>query len=143
MANKTPEDKLKALKKDVEGQTGEKVETKTDKPGAKQKAKKEKVEKEEKVKLSKVVEDLGIEGLDTKTARKILRKGKKEGDGKQTWAWAPEEVKSIKDHLKTSFEDAKQAKADAKKIREDERAAKKEAAKAEKKETAKKESEEE
>lgn len=141
---KTPEDKLKALKKDVEGQTGEKVETKTDKSGAKQKAAKKKVEKEEKVKLSKVVEDLGIEGLDTKTARKILRKGKKEGDGKQTWSWAPEEVESIKDHLKTSFEDAKQAKADAKKIREDERAAKKEAAEAEaeKKKTAKKDEEE-
>ena len=141
--SKTPEDKLKALKKEVEEQTGEKVETKTDKPGAKQKAKKEKVEKEEKVKLSKVVEDLGIEGLDTKTARKILRKGKKEGDGKQTWAWTPEEVEDIKDHLKTSFEDAKQAKAEAKKIREDEKVAKKEAAKAAKKEAAKKDADEE
>jgi len=123
MTNKeTPiEEAIKALKNDIEDETGEEIEAEvtsaqeeTEVKAKKSKKSAEKKEKKESpaIKLSDIVYELGIEGLDTKAARKILRKKVKTTEGKMTWAWeTSEEAENIKAVLKESFEEDKAEKA--------------------------------
>lgn len=115
------EEAIEALKNDIEDETGEEIEAEvtsaqeeTEVKAKKSKKSAEKKEKKESpaIKLSDIVDELGIEGLDTKAARKILRKKVKTTEGKMTWAWeTSEEAENIKAVLKESFEEAKAEKA--------------------------------
>jgi len=113
----TIEEAMINLKNDISAETGEVIEAVILEEGTKEatKAKKskkvaEKKEKEESplIRLTTIVEELGIEGLDAKNARKILRREVKTGEGKSIWAWeTTEEADKIKEVLRAAFENSK------------------------------------
>jgi len=108
------EQKIMDLKEEVEQETGEQLEVKSPEQGTKEEVKAEKskksAEKKEKVenpgiKLAQIVDLLQIPGLDTKVARKILRKEVKEGEGKTSWVWeTQDEAYKIGVILREAFE---------------------------------------
>jgi hypothetical protein len=138
----TIEEAMINLKNDISAETGEVIEAVVLEEGTKEatKAKKskkvaEKKEKEESplIRLTTIVEELGIEGLDAKNARKILRREVKTGEGKSIWAWeTTEEADKIKEVLRAAFENSKIDKvkrAEDKALKAEEKATQKEAQK--------------